>query len=212
MSIFFGSNADETITPELVSPSVVVVGTLKASSAAADLIFAGGGNDTVAGGGGDDLAFLGAGNDTFIWRPGDGSDFVNGGAGADRLVFDGSAAAENITVSAGAFGLARVVRDVGNVTMSLNRVERIEIAALDGQDRITVNDLAHTNVRDVAVDLAGAANPNAGDGQADTVIVNGGHAGEKISVALQGGTVVVNGLFAKTTIDHADAGVDQLEI
>ena len=119
MSIFFGSNADETITPELVSPSVVVIGTPKQPSAAVDLIFAGGGNDTVAGGGGDDLAFLGAGDDTFIWRPGDGSDFVDGGAGTDRLAFDGSAAAENITVSGN--GLAQVARDVGNVTMNLNR-------------------------------------------------------------------------------------------
>jgi len=210
MSIFFGNNADETITPDLVSPGVAVIGAPKQPSAAVDVIFAGGGNDTVAGGGGNDLAFLGAGNDTFIWRPGDGSDFVDGGAGTDRLAFDGSAAAENITVSGN--GLAQVARDMGNVTMNLNRIERIEIAALDGQDRITVNDLAHTDVRNVAVDLAGAVNPNAGDGEADTVIVNGGRAGEQITVALQGGTVVVNGLFATTTIEHADAGVDQLEI
>ena len=194
MSIFFGSNADETITPDLVSPGVAVIGAPKQPSAVVDVIFARGGNDTVAGGGGNDLAFLGAGNDTFIWRPGDGSDFVDGGAGTDRLDFDGSAAAENITVSGN--GLAQVARDVGNVTMNLNHIERVDIAALDGQDRITVNDLAHTDVRDVAVDLAGTANANAGDGQADTVIVNGGQAGEQISVAVQGGTVVVNGLLA----------------
>ena len=90
MSIFIGSNAGETITPDLVSPTVTVIGAPKQPSAASDLIFAGGGNDIVAGGGGDDLAFLGAGNDTFIWRPGDGNDFVDGGAGADRLVFNGS--------------------------------------------------------------------------------------------------------------------------
>jgi Ca2+-binding RTX toxin-like protein len=210
MSIFFGSNAGETITPELVSPGVTVIGAPKQPSAAVDLIFAGGGNDTVAGGGGDDFAFLGAGNDTFIWRPGDGNDFVNGGQGADRLDFDGSTASENITVSASAYGLAEVVR--GSATVNLSRVERVEIAALDGQDRITVNNLAHTDVRNVAVDLAGAANPNAGDGQADTVIVNGGRASEHISVGVQGSTVIVNGLFATTTIDHADAGLDRLVI
>src|ERR1700674_2434688 len=90
MSIFIGSNASETITPDLVSPSVTVIGTPKHPSAAVDLIFAGGGNDIVAGGGGDDFAFLGAGNDTFIWRPGDGNDFVDGGAGLDRLIIYGS--------------------------------------------------------------------------------------------------------------------------
>lgn len=210
MSIFFGSNADETITPDLVSPGVAVIGAPNKPSAAVDVIFARGGNDTVAGGGGNDLAFLGAGNDTFIWRPGDGSDFVDGGAGTDRLDFDGSAAAENITVSGN--GLAQVTRDVGNVTMNLNRIEQIGIAALDGQDRITVNDLTHTDVRNVAIDLAGAANPDAGDGQADTVIVNGGRASEQISVTLQGSTVVVDGLIAETTIDHADGSLDQLVI
>ena len=212
MSIFIGSNAGETITPELVSPSVTVIGAPKTPSAAIDLIFAGGGNDIVAGGGGDDIASLGAGNDTFIWRPGDGNDVVDGGAGADRLIFNGSTGGENIAVSAGAFGMAQVTRGVNSVTMNLTGIERIEIAALDGQDRITVNDLTHTDVRDVAVDLAGAANLSAGDGQADTVIVNGGAAGEQISVALQGSAVVVNGLFAKTTVDHIDAGLDQLVI
>ena len=177
MSIFIGSNAGETITPDFVSPTVLAIGSPKKPSAASDLIFAGGGNDIVAGGGGDDLAFLGAGNDTFIWRPGDGNDVVDGGAGADRLAFNGSTADENITVSAGAFGLAQVTRDVGNATVNLTGIERIEIAALDGQDRITVNDLTHTDVKDVAIDLAGAANPNAGDGQADTVIVNGSAGG-----------------------------------
>jgi Ca2+-binding RTX toxin-like protein len=212
MSIFIGSNGGETITPELVSPSVTVIGAPKTPSAAIDLIFAGGGNDIVAGGGGDDIASLGAGNDTFIWRPGDGNDVVDGGAGADRLIFNGSTGGENIAVSAGAFGMAQVTRGVNSVTMNLTGIERIEIGALDGQDRITVNDLTHTDVRDVAVDLAGAANPSAGDGQADTVIVNGGAAGEQISVALQGSAVVVNGLFAKTTGDHIDAGLDQLVI
>jgi Ca2+-binding RTX toxin-like protein len=212
MSIFIGSNAGETITPDVVSPSVTVIGVPKKPSAAVDLIFAGSGNDTVAGGGGDDIAFLGAGDDKFVWRPGDGNDFVDGGAGADRLAFNGSTADENIAVSAGALGLAQVVQGVNRGSVTSTQVERIEIAALDGQDRITVNDLAHTDVKDVAVDLAGAANSNAGDGQADVVVVNGSQAGEQISVGLQGGTVVVNGLSAKTTIDHADAGIDQLVV
>src|SRR4029077_597805 len=101
MSMFIGSNAGETITPDLVSPSVAVVGAPKHPSAAVDLIFAGGGNDTVAGGGGDDFAFLGAGNDTFIWRPGDGNDFVDGGAGAGRLGLHGLTALADNTAFCG---------------------------------------------------------------------------------------------------------------
>ena len=212
MSIFVGSNADETITPEVTSPSVAVIGSPNHPSAAADLIFAGGGNDTVAGGGGNDRAFLGAGDDTFIWRPGDGNDFVHGGAGMDQLDFFGSTAGDNIAVSARS-GLARVALGTGSDgAVTLNGVERIEIAALDGADLITVSDLSHTDVRNVAIDLAGAGNPNAADGEADTVIVNGSRASEHISVTLQGSTVVVDGLFAKTTIDHADANLDSLVI
>src|SRR5258706_4114836 len=86
MSVFFGSNAGETITPDLVSPTVTVHGRSNLPSAGVDVIFAGGGNDTVAGGGGNDRANLGAGDDTFVWNPGDGSDFVDGEAGSDPLL------------------------------------------------------------------------------------------------------------------------------
>src|SRR5215470_5112804 len=124
MSIFIGSNAGETITPDFVSSTVVAIGSPKKPSAASDLIFAGGGNDIVAGGGGDDLAFLGAGDDSFIWRPGDGSDIVDGDGGNDKLAFGGAAVGESIAVGAGGLGLARVARDVGNATVILSRVER----------------------------------------------------------------------------------------
>ncbi|MEO8133906.1 MAG: calcium-binding protein [Betaproteobacteria bacterium] len=210
MSIYIGSNAGDTITPDLVSAKVISIGAKK-PSAADDLILAGNGNDVVAGGGGNDIAFLGGGDDTFIWKSGDGNDIVDGGSGNDRLAFGGSSTAENIAVSAGILGLAQVTRSVGNVNMTLSSVERIDIAALDGQDRITVNDLSHTDVKDVFVNLAGVANPVAGDGQMDIVAVNGTASSDAITVALSGTSVVVSGLAATTTIDNADA-VDQLAI
>ncbi|MFL6816636.1 MAG: beta strand repeat-containing protein, partial [Bradyrhizobium sp.] len=211
MSIFIGTNAGDTITPELVSPGVTVIGSTKKPSAASDIILAGSGDDIVAGGAGDDLASLGAGNDTFIWKAGDGSDIVDGGSGTDRLVFGGAAGNENITLAAGPLGLARVTRDVGNVTMNLTSVERIEIAASDGQDGITVNDLSGTTVKEVLVNLAGAVNPLAGDGQADVVTVKGTEAADVINIAPNGTSVVVSGLFASTTVDHADT-MDRLLI
>src|SRR3954465_12867438 len=114
MSIFIGTNAGDTITPELVSPGVTVVGSAKKPSAASDIILAGSGDDIVAGGAGDDLAFLGAGNDTFIWKAGDGSDIVDGGSGTDRLVFNGAAGNENIIVSGGPLGAAGVAARIGD--------------------------------------------------------------------------------------------------
>src|SRR3954471_15470218 len=119
MSIFIGTNAGDTITPELVSPGVTVIGSAKKPSAANDIILAGSGDDIVAGGAGNDLAFLGAGNDTFVWKSGDGSDIVDGGSGTDRLVFGGAAGNENITLVAGPPGVGRGERGRGQVANEL---------------------------------------------------------------------------------------------
>ena len=89
----------------------------------ADVLIGGDGNDSVNGGHGDDVAFLGAGDDIFVWNPGDGSDAVEGQAGHDTMSFNGSNANENIDLSANG-SRVRLFRDVGNVTMDLNGVER----------------------------------------------------------------------------------------
>ena len=124
-----------------------------------DTLIGGDGNDTVTGGRGNDVALLGTGNDTFIWNPGDGSDVVEGQAGIDTLLFNGSNVSENIDISANG-ARARLFRDVGNVTMDLNGVEHIQFNALGGADNIVVNDLTGTDVKQVAIDLA--ATPGSG--------------------------------------------------
>src|SRR5215470_11359832 len=105
-----------------------------------DLLIGGDGNDTIIGGRGNDTARLGTGDDTFVWNPGDGSDTVDGGDGFDTLVFNGADIAEVFTVSAKG-GHAVFTRDIGNVTMDLDNVERIQLQALGGADQILVNDL-----------------------------------------------------------------------
>ena len=135
-----------------------------------DTLLGGDGNDAVNGGRGNDTALLGSGNDTFTWNPGDGSDVVEGQDGTDTLVFNGSNAAENFDISANG-GRARLTRDVGNITMDLNGVERIQLNAFGGADAVTVGDLTGTGVTQVAVDLGAAPGSPGGDGQADTVTV-----------------------------------------
>src|SRR5207247_8272317 len=130
------------------------------------------GNDVITGGRGNDVVFLGAGNDTFVWNPGDGSDTVEGQGGLDTLQFNGANVSEHIDLSANGSRL-RFFRDVGNVTMDVNGVEQVNVAALGGADTLTVNDLSGTGVTDVNLDLAGTPGSGTGDGQADTVIVNG---------------------------------------
>src|SRR5207253_325816 len=115
--------------------------------------------------------FLGAGNDVFQWDPGDGSDTVEGQGGSDQLVFNGSAANEIFEVSANG-GRVRFSRNVGNIVMDCNGIEKIQVFARGGTDNLTVSDLTGTDVVQVDLSLEGIAGSGTGDGQADTVIVN----------------------------------------
>ncbi len=72
-------------------------------------------------------------------------------------------------------------RNLGNIVMDLNDVETINLNALGDTDTVTVNDLSGTDVTAVNVNLAGTIGGSAGDGAADTVIVNGTSAGNAIT-------------------------------
>ena len=122
----------------------------------------------------------GRGNDTFQWDPGDGSDIVEGQDGAtDKMIFNGAGVAENIDISANG-GRVRFVRDVANITMDLDDVERIDFNALGGADNIVVGDLSGTDATQINLNLA--VRSAVGDGQADTVTVNGTQGIDTINV------------------------------
>src|SRR5262249_52137484 len=137
-----------------------------------DTLIGGDGNDVVIGGRGSDTAQLGAGDDTFVWNPGDGSDVVEGQEGADTLLFNRANIAENIAISANGTR-ASFTRDIGTITMDLNGVETIRFNALGGTDNIVVNDLTHTGVTQVDIDLAATTGGVTPDGQLDTVTLHG---------------------------------------
>jgi Ca2+-binding RTX toxin-like protein len=176
-----------------------------------DTLLGGDGNDNVNGGRGNDVALLGNGNDTFIWNPGDGSDIVEGQAGTDTLVFNGSNVAENMDISANG-SRARLFRDVGAITMDLNGVENIQVNALGGADTITVNDLTGTDAKQVNIDLSGTAGSGQGDGAGDNVIVNSTAGNDTVTVASSGAGVVVNGLAAKVTLAGTEGALDSLTV
>ncbi len=218
MADFTGTASDEIITPDFVSPTVTATGGKRPSNAADfidagggnDVIESGGGNDVVIGGPGNDTAILGSGNDTFIWNPGDGSDVVEGGRGTDTLVFNGANVNENITLSANGTR-ARLTRDIGNVVMDLNSMERVDITARGGADNITIDDLTGSGVRQVAIDLSGTSGSGTGDGAADTVTVNGTAGDDHITLSTSGDSAVVGGLAATVTAAGFEAG-DRLVI
>ncbi len=176
----------------------------------ADLLLGGAGDDQVDGNQGNDVALLGAGDDTFVWDPGDGSDVVEGQAGLDALRFNGSGANESMQVSASG-GRARVLRDVGAITMDLDDVERIDLQALGGVDNITVHDLSGTDVTTINIDLASVGGGTAGDAQADTVTVKGTNGGDSVEVLGSGTSLAVAGLSATVAVRGIDT-VDQLVV
>ncbi len=169
----------------------------------------GDGNDFVDGNQGADTAVLGDGNDTFQWDPGDGSDVVEGQAGTDTLIFNGANIAESFNVAANG-GRVRFTRNVGNITMDLDGVERIDTNELGGVDTFTAQDLTGTDVTDLRVNEAGAN--GAPDGLADRVTVDGTAADDNVTVrgsAVDG--VTVSGLSATVRLSGTDA-VDGLDI
>jgi Ca2+-binding RTX toxin-like protein len=176
-----------------------------------DLLRGGDGDDFVDGQQGTDVAFLGAGDDVFQWDPGDGNDTVEGGDGSDRLLFNGSAIGEIFDVSANG-GRIRFTRDIGNIVMDLNDVELIDVNALGGPDTLTVNDVSGTDLTAVNVNLAGAIGGSAGDGQADTVIVNGTNGADIIDVVGAGTSASVIGLPARVNITNSEGANDSLVI
>ncbi len=174
-----------------------------------DVLLGGDGNDLIVGGRGNDTALLGAGDDTFVWNPGDGSDVVEGQAGNDTLLFNGANVNEKIDISANG-GRVRFFRDVANITMDLNDVETIQFNALGGADNVVVNDLSGTDAKLVNIDLSSPVGSGTGDGQPDTVTVNGTAGADHITVSGDAASITVQGLPAQVTIKGAEGSNDSL--
>ncbi len=206
----------------------------------ADLIYGGDGNDVIIGGAGIDVAYGEAGNDSFgdpavadpaandagndqfyggdgsdtlTWDPGDGSDLFEGGAGTDVIVFNGSAGAEVFTFNAVGARL-ELLRSVGLIDMDLAEVEQVNLNALGGADRTTINDLSSTAVRVVNVSLGL-------DAATDAVIVQGRSVDDNLTVTRSGATsLAIAGLPYNVVVDtgeptdtlniSANAGNDQV--
>jgi Ca2+-binding RTX toxin-like protein len=175
-----------------------------------DVLVGGDGDDGVDGNGGNDSAFLGAGDDLFAWDPGDGSDAVEGMDGADTLSFRGSNGGETIDLSANGNRL-RLFRNPGGVTMDVDGVERVNVVALGGPDAVVVNDLSATDVVAVDVNL-GAGGTGTGDLLADSVVVNGSGAADRIVISSLAGAPRVTGPHTAVRITGADPALDTLAV
>jgi Ca2+-binding RTX toxin-like protein len=178
-------------------------------SQGADTFLGGDGDDFIFGDNGNDVAFMGGGDDVFQWDPGDGNDTVEGQDGFDTMLFLGAGASENVDIVANG-GRVLFNRNVANVVMDLNDVERIDFRALGGADNIVIGDLSGTDATQIDLDLRG---PNGGgDGVADTVTANGTQGDDVIAIAGDAGGVRVSGLQAEVNIIFQEAANDRLTI
>jgi Ca2+-binding RTX toxin-like protein len=173
-----------------------------------DLLIGGEGDDFLDGQQGTDVARMGAGFDTFQWDPGDGNDMVEGGADFDRMIFNGSAASENIELAASS-GRMILTRNIASIVMNTNDVERIEINAGGGTDRIVINNLSTTEASEIVVDLG--AN-GAGDGQADQIVMTGRNSSELIDVVGEGSSFAVIGMPSHLQAKNSEGQHDTLDI
>jgi len=101
------------------------------------------------------------------------------------------------------------LRDVANIRMEMNRVERLDLRALGGADMVTINDMSGPSFRQAEVDLS--APTGGGEGAADVVTVNGTENADDIEVTAQGTRVDVEGLRTATTITGSET-IDLVQI
>jgi Ca2+-binding RTX toxin-like protein len=175
-----------------------------------ETLLGGDGNDSIDGNGGNDLALLGAGDDTFVWDPGDGSDTIEGQAGTDTMRFNGANVAERVALSANGNRL-KFLRDPGNVAMDTAGVERVDFNALGGADIVFVGDLTGTDVTHLNIDLAATLGGASGDGETDSVVVDGTNGNDTINVTGDASAVAVSGLAALVAIQHQEP-TDKLDV
>ena len=94
--------------------------------------------------------------------------------------------------------------------MDLDDVESIDFRALGGADNIVVGDLTGTDVTQIGLDLRGP--DGGGDGQADTVTVNGTEGDDVFGAAGDAGGVNVFGLQATVNIFSPEQANDRLTL
>jgi hypothetical protein len=173
-----------------------------------DVLMGGPGQDTLIGRQGIDALFGDDGADLFVWGPGDSNDSIFGGGGVDTFTFNGSAASENITLSANGTAF-RIFRDVAAVTIDAVDLEQFQLNTLAGADIVTVNDLSATPLRVIRLGLAGST--GAADGQTDNVILNGSGADEEVRISADGDRIRVLGLPTLVEIAGTNTG-DNLSV
>jgi Ca2+-binding RTX toxin-like protein len=96
--------------------------------------------------------------------------------------------------------------------MDCNGVEVVEFNALGGSDKITVNDLSGTDLKNVSLDLAIPPASGLGDTNGDSVIIKATDNDDVVNVSGNAAGISVHGLAATVNIVGTDPTLDTLTI
>jgi Ca2+-binding RTX toxin-like protein len=164
-------------------------------------LFGGTGNDTVRGSVAADNLAGGDNNDLLLWNHGDGSDNIIGGAGFDTLRLTGAAVADSILLGS-IGGQTKLIHGPDGAILTLQEMERVQIATLGGADVVLVQNLAGTGIGEVAIDLAATVGGKTADTKSDGVAFSGTAGGDTIVLSMLGSKISVSGLAATASVDQ----------
>ncbi len=107
---------------------------------------------SIIGGRGNDV-IVGSGlEDTIVWNNGDGSDKIDGGAGQDKLVVNGSkTAADAFSVTAIAGRLIFRRTNLVAFTLNVGSVEDLEVSGGGGNDSVKIGNTAGSGLNNVSL-------------------------------------------------------------
>ena len=155
---------------------------------------------------------MGAGDDVFVWNPGDDNDTVEGQDGFDTLLFNGANIAEQIDISANGERV-RFFRDIANVDdgPQRRRAHRLQCPRRRRQDHGQRPVRDGRDARSTSISPARSA-ATAGDGAADTIVINATSGDDVVLVVGDAGGVSVLGLAAQVNIVGFEAAIDRIVI
>jgi Ca2+-binding RTX toxin-like protein len=238
--VFSGGDGNDVLDARESATTIEAFGgegdDLLLGGAAEDTFFAGAGDDIVVGQRGTDTAYLEAGDDRFIWNNGDGSDFIHGGAGFDVTQVNGADGAGDEFDLRAVDGQGIFNRlNLGLFTLTNEEIEQFEINGQDGDDSLTVGDLAGSDVQSVVfsggdgndfLNASGTSTPIVADGgDGDDILIGG--AGDDILIGGDGADLLIGGAGNNVLIggggadffgfdtgaafDAADIGTNQIQ-
>ena len=164
-------------------------------------LFGGSGSDTIRGSVAADNIDGGGSNDLFLWNHGDGSDNFDGSADFDTLRVTGAALGESILLGS-IGGQTKLIHGPDGATLTLQAVERVQLAALGGADLVFVQNLAGTGIAEVAIDLAATVGGKTADTKVDAVAFSGTTGGDTIVLSMLGSKISVSGLAVTASVDR----------